>query len=156
MSVIEVAWVDGRRCGRVEDIPLLVWSCITRRQSQLGRTIERVPKRAMEALTAYAWPGNVRELENVVERALILSPVSTLASRDVGRRGPRRDRPVGLRTPGRGRARAIRRVLEACAWKIDGKGHAAAARLGLNSSTLRSRMRKLGIARPARPAEPGR
>jgi formate hydrogenlyase transcriptional activator len=49
----------------------------------------------------------------------------------------------------------IRRVLEACAWKIDGKAHAA-AKLGLNPSTLRSRIRKLGITRPARPAETGR
>jgi len=57
--------------ARREDIPLLVWAYIPRRQAKLGRTIERVPKRAMDALRAYAWPGNVRELENVIERALI-------------------------------------------------------------------------------------
>jgi transcriptional regulator with GAF, ATPase, and Fis domain len=142
--------------ARREDIPLLVWSCITRRQSQFGRTIERVPKRAMEALTAYAWPGNVRELENVIERALILSPGSTLRLEEPwgaearGAAGP----PSPERLDAVERAH-IRRVLEACAGKIDGKGHAA-AKLGLNPSTLRSRIRKLGITRPARPAETGR
>ena len=63
---------------RREDIPLLVWACINRRQAQIERQIERVPARAMAALMAYAWPGNIRELENVIERALILSTGSTL------------------------------------------------------------------------------
>jgi transcriptional regulator with GAF, ATPase, and Fis domain len=142
--------------ARREDIPLLVWSCITRRQSQLGRTIERVPKRVMEALAAYAWPGNVRELENVIERALILSPGSTLRLEETWGAETRgaASQPSPDRLDEVERAH-IRRVLEACAWKIDGKGHAA-AKLGLNPSTLRSRMAKLGLRRPARPAEPGR
>jgi transcriptional regulator with GAF, ATPase, and Fis domain len=142
--------------ARREDIPLLVWAYINRRQARLGRTIERVPKRAMAALMAYAWPGNVRELENVIERALILSTGSTL----------RLEEPLGPSARGAAGQPAlerlddverahIRRVLETCDWKIDGTGHAA-AKLGLNPSTLRSRMRKLGITRPARPAEPGR
>ena len=58
---------------RREDIPLLVWSIVNRRQAELGRRIERIPRRSMDALQAYPWPGNVRELENVIERALILS-----------------------------------------------------------------------------------
>jgi transcriptional regulator with GAF, ATPase, and Fis domain len=139
-----------------EDIPLLVWAYINRRQTQLGRHIERVPRRAMAGLMAYAWPGNVRELENVIERALILSTGSTL----------RLEEPLGAAARGAAGQPAlerldeverahIRRVLESCTWKIDGTGHAA-AKLGLNPSTLRSRMRKLGITRPARPAEPWR
>jgi transcriptional regulator with GAF, ATPase, and Fis domain len=149
---IEVPPLRARR----EDIPLLVWAYINRRQAQFGRTIERVPKRAMEALIAYAWPGNVRELENVIERALILSTGSTLRLEpplDPSARGAA-GQPVLERLDEVERAH-IRRVLEACDWKIDGTGHAA-AKLGLNPSTLRSRMRKLGISRPARPAEPGR
>jgi len=134
---------------RREDIPLLVWAYITRRQVLLRRRIERVPKRAMEALMTYAWPGNVRELENVIDRALILSSGSTLHLEEM------------LNVPARGAAgepaldrlddvqRAhIRGVLESCSWKIDGKGHAA-DKLGLNPSTLRSWMERLGIARPA-------
>ena len=142
--------------ARREDIPLLVWHYITRRQAQLGRAIERVPRRAMAALTAYAWPGNVRELENVIERALILSPGSTLHLEEPWGAKPRRaGGPPSLERLDEVERAHIRRVLEACAWKIEGPGHAA-AKLGLNPGTLRSRMTKLGIRRPARPAEPGR
>jgi formate hydrogenlyase transcriptional activator len=63
---------------RREDIPLLVWSVIERRRLDLGRPVQKVPKRVMDALVSYAWPGNVRELENVIERALILSRGSAL------------------------------------------------------------------------------
>jgi transcriptional regulator with GAF, ATPase, and Fis domain len=136
---------------RREDIPVLVWACINRRQSRLGRRIERVPKRAMEALMAYGWPGNVRELENVIERALILSTGSTL----------RLDETLGAAVRGATAQPAlerlddverahIRRVLEGTSWKIDGQGHAA-EKIGLHPNTLRSRMEKLGISRPARP-----
>ena len=63
---------------RREDVPLLVWSFIQRRQAGLGRSVETIPRKAMEALSSYGWPGNVRELENVIERALILSPGKAL------------------------------------------------------------------------------
>ena len=64
--------------SRPEDIPLLVWHVIARKQARLGRHIERVTDRAMRAFRAYSWPGNIRELENVVERALILSTGAVL------------------------------------------------------------------------------
>jgi transcriptional regulator with GAF, ATPase, and Fis domain len=134
------------------DIPLLVWAYITRRQVQLRRRIERVPKREMEALMAYAWPGNVRELENVIDRALILSTGSTLHVEEMlnaAARGPD-GQPALERLDDVQRAH-IRGVLEGCSWKIDGKGHAA-EKLGLNPSTLRSWMERLGITRPARNA----
>jgi transcriptional regulator with GAF, ATPase, and Fis domain len=136
---------------RREDIPLLVWAYITRRQDKLRRRIERVSKRAMEALMAYAWPGNIRELENVIDRALILSTGSTLHVDEMlgtAARGPAASQLALERLNDVQRAH-IRRVLEACDWKIDGKGHAA-ERLGLNPSTLRSWMERLGITRPAR------
>ncbi len=63
---------------RRDDIPLLVWYFIAKGQSKLGKSIERIPERAMAALTAYHWPGNIRELANVIERAIILSPGATL------------------------------------------------------------------------------
>jgi transcriptional regulator with GAF, ATPase, and Fis domain len=129
---------------RREDIPLLVWFFITRKQDKLGRRIEKVPPAAMKALTAYAWPGNVRELENVIERALILSPGSVLrvdeltVSAGAGEADQRLDAVERAH---------IRDVLERCRWKVNGAGNAA-ERLGLTPSTLRFRMRKLGIARP--------
>src|SRR5439155_10238497 len=64
---------------RVEDIPLLVHYFVGRYAAKIGRAITRVPKEAMQRLMAYPWPGNVRELENVIERAVILSPGPELA-----------------------------------------------------------------------------
>jgi len=134
---------------RREDIPLLVWGYINHRQPALRRHIERVPKRVMEALMAYAWPGNVRELENVVERALILSNGSTLRidetlgatiDDDVTQHDAERMDDV--------ERMHIRRVLEGCGWQVAGKDHAA-EKLGLHPNTLRSRMQKLGIRRPS-------
>ena len=136
---------------RREDIPLLVWSIIERRQRELGRHIERVPKRVMDALVNYGWPGNVRELENVLERALILSSGSTLHLEEplAAAARPAADR---LDTIERDH---ILRVLDRCGWRIDGTGNAATV-LGLRPSTLRSRMQKLAIRRPARPPKADR
>ena len=146
LSVFPIALPPLRE--RREDIPLLVWHFITRRQAALGRSVERVPERLMRAFTAHAWPGNVRELENVVERALIMTRGATLAADPAFLQAAPVAAAVG---PGASLAEAesahIRAVLDACGWKISGKGNAA-DRLGLNRSTLQFRMKKLGIARP--------
>jgi transcriptional regulator with GAF, ATPase, and Fis domain len=136
---------------RREDIPLLVWSIIERRQVALGHRIDTVPKRVMDALMHYGWPGNVRELENVVERALILSPGSALRL-EGPLAAPTQPTPDRLDEIDR---EHILRMLERCGWRINGKGNAAAV-LGLKPSTLRSRMQKLGIRRSARPQAPDR
>ena len=73
----------------------------------------------------------------------------------MGRQGPRAAGPPSLERLDEVERAHIRRVLEACAWKIEGPGHAA-AKLGLNPGTLRSRMAKLGISDRLRPAEPDR
>jgi formate hydrogenlyase transcriptional activator len=135
---------------RPEDIPLLVWHFVSRKQAPLGRTIKRIPERLMRALCAYAWPGNVRELENVVERALILSDGSTLAADPMLFSSA----PESLPVPGGGTLEDVERayiraVLAECGWKVAGPGNAA-DRLGLNRSTLQFRMKKLGIERPSR------
>ena len=137
---------------RREDIPLLVWSIIERRQVDLGRRIDTVPKRVMDALMHYGWPGNVRELQNVIERALILSPGPSLQLAQ----------PLAAATPptpdrlDEVEREHVLRILERCDWRINGDGNAAAV-LGLEPSTLRSRMQKLGIRRPAHPTRlPGR
>jgi transcriptional regulator with GAF, ATPase, and Fis domain len=138
---------------RREDIPLLVWHFIQSRQRALGRTIRKIPKAAMATLQTYEWPGNVRELQNVVERAMILSDgpilhVEEAFGATLSDRGVEKGRGVteSLRDIERGH---IVQVLERCEWTIEGRGQAA-ERLGLNPSTLRNRMRKLGIRRPAR------
>jgi DNA-binding NtrC family response regulator len=103
----------------------------------------------MDALQKYPWPGNVRELENVIERALILSRGPALELDESfgggpGRGGQPRHSSDRFDTVA---ADHIVHVLEGCGWKIDGAGNAAEV-LGMHPNTLRSRMKKLGIARP--------
>ena len=131
-----------------EDIPLLVWHFIARRQAKLARAVKRVPERLMRAFTAYSWPGNVRELENVIERALIMTSGATLAADPAFLEATPVVPAVGPKASLAEAERAhIRAVLDECGWKISGKGNAA-DRLGLKRSTLQFRMKKLGLARP--------
>ena len=132
---------------RVEDIPRLVWFFINRRQRALNRRFTRIPSAVMTALQEHAWPGNVRELENVIERAMIHSTGDTLVLDD----GP------GLKpwtSPHEGSTlhdverRHIEQALRRSGWRINGSGNAAEV-LGLHPNTLRFRMKKLGIRRPA-------
>jgi formate hydrogenlyase transcriptional activator len=135
------------------DIPLLVWFFITNLQTRLGKIIETVPARVMDALIAYDWPGNVRELRNIVERAMILSPGTRLELED-SFAGRHRTTHVSSQAHEQqsenledAQRTHIVRVLEDCGWKVRGKG-GAAERLGLKRTTLQSRMKKLGIQRP--------
>ena len=143
---IEVPPLRDRR----EDIPLLVWHIVTKTQVTLGKKIERIPKAVMDALIQYDWPGNIRELENVIERSVILSPGPTLLLHD---RLTRSVKPRKL-TASEQDMKSVERshildVLEECHWRVNGEGNAA-ARLDMKPSTLRSRMKKLGIERPPR------
>ena len=137
--------------ARRDDIPLLVWSVINRRQRMLGRQVTDVPKRVMQSLAAYDWPGNVRELENVIERALILSRGSTLHVEDLAGgvlpAGTPAAPSFALRRLDQVEHDHIRGVLERCGWRVNGAGNAADV-LGLHPNTLRFRMKKLGITRP--------
>jgi len=142
---------------RREDIPLLAAYLVTRKARQLGRNIERIPQVILDRLTAYGWPGNVRELENVLERAIILSPGTSLRLEAIqlSSAAPAKTRERHARTDPAADAwesdtlqaleRAhILRICHATDWKIKGPA-GAASKLGLNPSTLYSRMKKLGI-----------
>jgi chemotaxis protein methyltransferase CheR len=132
---------------RADDIPLLVHHFLAKYAQKLGRPASAVPAAVMETLQHYPWPGNIRELENVVERALILSPGPALRIDNlVELRAARPARPGAL-TLEEAERRHICSVLDETAWQIEGRG-GAAERLAINASTLRSRMRKLGIERP--------
>ena len=111
-------------------------------------TREAITTDTMDALIQYHWPGNIRELENMIERAVVLSPPSVLhiPLRDLQSRlaaGPS-ERPDALADVEREHIRAI---LKQARWVLSGP-NGAAARLGLNRSTLYFRMKKLGIIRP--------
>ncbi len=135
---------------RRDDIPLLVWHFIEKKQRGLGKTISKIPSRVMDALVEYNWPGNVRELENVVERAIILSPGPSLILEGSFAK-PARKVHAGVSSSNLediDRAHIVD-VLEECDWRIKGTDNTA-ERLGLKPSTLRYRMKKLGIQRPPR------
>jgi PAS domain S-box-containing protein len=136
---------------RAEDIPLLVNWTIQRLQRQLGKHIKTVPSSVMDDLKAYPWPGNVRELENVIERAVIVTPGNMLQlaaplESPTSTSGNPPDAPV--KTLSELEKDYILQVLRKTNWNISGKGGAAEL-LGLNSSTLRGRMRKHDIRRPS-------
>lgn len=140
---IEVPPLRQRR----DDIPLLVWHLISKKQKRLGKTITSVPKDAMSRLISYDWPGNIRELENVLERAMILTSGSTLMLEGFVHSAPSKVSEKPAHGPPDLTRNEILRVLEECQWKIKGAGHAA-ERLGLKPSTLRYRMKVHGIERP--------
>jgi transcriptional regulator with GAF, ATPase, and Fis domain len=108
----------------------------------------------MRRLANYSWPGNVRELQNVIERAVILSPGITLVLTEELRSAVVAS---ARSTPVTGNANSlddvernhIESVLNQARWMIEGD-RGAARILGMNPSTLRSRMQKLGIQRPPR------
>jgi PAS domain S-box-containing protein len=132
---------------RREDIPLLVWHFVNKKQGDLGTAVASIPDGVMNALRSYAWPGNVRELENVIERALILSPGEELRLYEslVGGASAAVSGQTFLPLKEVERAHILG-ALEKCNWKVKGRNNAA-ERLGINPSTLRDRMKKLGIER---------
>jgi transcriptional regulator with GAF, ATPase, and Fis domain len=131
---------------RREDIPALVRYLVDRHSRALRKRIDHIPDSVMRALESYDWPGNIRELENIIQRAIIQSSATTLELREAWV-------PCVESSSGGGTTlvdverRHILHILETCRWRIEGKGGAAQV-LALKSSTLRSRMLKLGIARP--------
>ncbi len=146
---------------RAEDIPLLAHYFVQRSVTHVGRRISRIPEEVMDRLRGYAWPGNIRELENIIERAVILSPGADLivvpemlpeeTPLTVGERAPAR-RDGGAAAAGQGptlvdveRAHIVE-VLQRTRWRIEGPSGAASV-LALHPNTLRSRIKKLGIRR---------
>lgn len=135
-----------------EDLPILVQAFIERLCAKLGRPVPNIPTSVITALQAHAWPGNVRELQNVLERAVLATEGSVLRLADAWSpvAPPRLESGMSPESPQATLEEVERRhvtsVLEACTWRVEGKG-GAAERLGLKPSTLRSLMTRLGISR---------
>jgi formate hydrogenlyase transcriptional activator len=134
---------------RPEDIPLLVRHLVEHYARRMNRPIETIPSDTMEALMGYRWPGNVRELQNLMERAVILSPGPGLRVPlgDLDGRAPVGQPPGKPHTLAEAERSHIVATLTDTKWVIAG-ARGAAARLGMNRSTLQFRMKKLGILRP--------
>jgi formate hydrogenlyase transcriptional activator len=136
---------------RAGDIPALARHFVAHYARRMGRAVLTIPDTAMEALQRWRWPGNIRELQNVIERAVILSPASTLVLplQDLQPKGGR-SAPVVKAAPTLKDAEreTILRALRESGGVIAGTT-GAAARLGLRRTTLQSKMRRLGIERPS-------
>ncbi|MCP4403738.1 MAG: response regulator [bacterium] len=141
---------------RKDDIPLLVQAFVRQLNKKLGKQIDTIPQHTMERLQYYPWPGNVRELENTVEQALINAHDNTLhvdlplPQNESSPEGvPQSFESLSFGTLEELERSYISHILQQTNWKIAGDGGAAQV-LGLNPSTLRSRIQKLGIQKPAR------
>jgi transcriptional regulator with GAF, ATPase, and Fis domain len=146
---------------RQEDIPMLVKHMVKHLGQKLGKSIEAIPHETMARLRNYPWPGNIRELRNVIERAVIISQGSTLrliddldsqavaleSQKQTAKAEPFADAIGAGETLEQTEYNVIFRTLKNVHWKLEGPGGAAEL-LNIHPSTLRSKMRKLGIERP--------
>jgi formate hydrogenlyase transcriptional activator len=139
---------------RVDDIPLLIGYFAQKHSLRMNKRIDSIPRETVESLCEYPWPGNVRELENFVERSVILSHGSELqaplgelklqtglSKASVEPAVETGSAPLSLEEMER---KHIAEILERTKGVIGGKGGAAEV-LGLPISTLRNRMKKLGM-----------
>ena len=134
---------------RMDDLPLLVEYFVKRLNRRTGKKIDVIPKSTISTLMDYHWPGNIRELSNVVERAHVLSENNKLVVGEwfIPNETSSCMTCDALSTLEEANREHILKALDFSGWRIRGNKGAANI-LGLNPSTLESRMKKLGIRRP--------
>jgi transcriptional regulator with GAF, ATPase, and Fis domain len=129
---------------RIEDLELLVWAFVKEYGERMGKRIESISKKSIEALKRCPWRGNVRELRNVIEQSMIISKGPTLKIQLPGIRGLEETQAMLLKDVERNH---ILKILKQTDWRV--RGNAGAAELlGLKPTTLEARMKKLGVVRP--------
>lgn len=133
---------------RVEDIPSLVNHFILIYNRKAGKKIAGVSDKAVKNMMSYHWPGNIRELENLIERAVLLTKGNTIEEVSLPV-APRKemsqfDQPFAVKTIHQNERDYIIEILKKCNGKIWGSG-GAAEMLNIPPSTLKSKMKKLGI-----------
>jgi formate hydrogenlyase transcriptional activator len=141
---------------RKQDIPELVRHFTARYGRLMNKNIHEIPTETMEALVHYPWPGNVRELQNFIERAVILSPRSSLRApiSELQSFGAEKQSQKPLTGLAEVEREHILRALAASNWVIGGR-NGAAALLGMKRTSLVYRMQKLRIKRGHAPSGPG-
>ena len=133
---------------RKDDIEVLAKHFMSTYANKFKKDINTISAKELSALLNYHWPGNVRELQHLIERAVILSSGTKLLFGDWFQPADERQDDDLILTMEEVEYRHIVKVLETTNWRISGN-HGAAELLGLNASTLRSRINKLGIERKA-------
>jgi formate hydrogenlyase transcriptional activator len=133
---------------RQEDIPALVRYFVEKHARRMNRTVETIPAETLDLLVRYPWPGNIRELENLIERAVIVSPGPVLRV-PLGELKPPSEPLADNLTLRAAERDHILKALEATNWVLAGP-RGAAARLGMKRTTLQSKMRKLGVVKSRR------
>jgi formate hydrogenlyase transcriptional activator len=133
---------------RPEDILPLTWAFIKEFSHAMGKQIDSIPKKGLDAMQRYPWPGNIRELKNLIERSMIESKGKALIVKLPERQTSKATHALTLEELER---KHIREVLEKTNWRIRGRNGAAEI-LGLKPSTLYARMKKLGVDRPEKPS----
>jgi formate hydrogenlyase transcriptional activator len=131
---------------RQEDIPTLVRYFVQKHARRMNRAVETIPSETLDQLVRYSWPGNIRELENLIERAVIVSPGPVLRVPLSELKPPAEPATGELLTLAAAEREHILKALEATNWVLAGT-RGAAAKLGMKRTTLQSRMQKLGLAR---------
>jgi transcriptional regulator with GAF, ATPase, and Fis domain len=132
---------------RKDDIPALVTHFVAKYATKFGKKISTIPERMMGDLQGYSWPGNIRELQHIIERAVILTQGVQLARVDiVNLMGSTNPTAAPIVTLDEAERSHILKALDATSWRIAGD-QGAAKILGVPSTTLRSRMERLGIAK---------
>jgi PAS domain S-box-containing protein len=149
--------------NRGDDVIFLASAFAEKIARRMGRAMESLSDDCKGRLKAYSWPGNVRELQNIIERAVITSrdgrlnldralpePAGEMAQAvESAEPASKKTRPViQIRDLQRLERENILRALEFSGWRVAGKDGAAIL-LGMNPSTLNSRIRALGIRRPS-------
>ena len=131
---------------RPEDIEALCQVIIDKLNNKLGKNIQAISNKSLKMLKQYQWPGNIRELQNVLEREAILNsgPILECKTKLAVKRN---QSDIKLESLAEIEKNHILSVLKACRWRIGGE-QGAAEILGMPDSTLRSRMKKLGVSRP--------
>ena len=129
---------------RIEDIELLVWAFVVEYGEQMGKRIESIRRKDMDALREFPWRGNVRELRNVIEQSMIITNSTTLKVELPESPEQEKNQAVLLKDVERNH---ILKILQHTGWRVRGKAGAAEL-LGLKPTTLDSRMKKLDILRP--------
>ena len=133
---------------RVADLPLLVEYFIDRFGKRAGKKFKAIEKKSLKAFQSYAWPGNVRELQNVIERAVILSEGDTFAMDEAWLKRELRATPKRSGTLHGSLLKQEKEMIEAALAASQGRisgPSGAAAKLGLPSRTLDSKIKRLKI-----------